>query len=97
LVEERRNQTPFHDTEGRKEKWLFLQGQVRASVDYMTTSIFSTMKSADLLGENILTLKKFNQHPLHYFCKINSCSKNVASLRRHLRKKFICRKYSIFF
>jgi len=75
---ERRNQTPFHDTEWKK--WLFLQGPVKTSVDYTTTSIFSTMNSADLPREDTLTLKKLNQHQTHYFCKINSCSKNVASL-----------------
>ncbi len=58
MVQERRNQAPFHDPEGRREKWLFLQGPVRTSVDHTTTSIFSTMYRDDLLGENISTLKK---------------------------------------
>jgi hypothetical protein len=97
LAKERRNQTPFHDPEGRREISLFLQGLVRTSVDHMTTSIFSTMYRDDLLGKEYFDSEEtLNQHQLHYFCKINSCSRNVALLRRHLRKKFICRKYSIF-
>jgi hypothetical protein len=52
-------------------------GKLPFDHDYIN---FSTMKSADLSGENILTLENLNQHLLHYFCKINSCSKNDASL-----------------
>jgi hypothetical protein len=53
----------------------------------------------NLLEEkNISTLKKLlNQHQLHYLRKVNSCSKNVASMRKHLGKKVIRVESTHFF
>jgi hypothetical protein len=48
--------------------------------------------------KNISTLKKLlNWHQLHYLRKVNSCSKNVALMRRYLRKKFIRVESTHFF
>jgi len=64
-----------------------------------TTSIFNNVLDDHLLEEkNISTLKKLlNWHQLHYLRKVNSCSKNVALMRRYLRKKFIRVESTHFF
>ncbi len=67
------------------------KGPVKTSIDHDYIHFQQCVGWPSAWRKNISTLKKLsNQHQHNYLRKINSCSKNVASMRRYLRKKFIC-------